>query len=384
MVMLAVQEYLRNGKTLDDLAKEFAIQITEHPVLPLVILNYDQIESPKTHPIVRDCRALTLEKDTWKVIGRSFRRFFNWGELQDEMTQFDFSDFKVDSKEDGSLIVGFFYDDKWHFNTRASFGYSTLQFTNFTWHDVICQAVNKKSLDEVGDGLNPEWSYVFELVSPYNKVVRQYKEPAMYLLAAFHNESGREMTISELNEVAEKMGCNTPQQFCFSSIEEIISYLNKIGESDPTFEGVVIRDCNGMRYKVKNPTYLSLHRMRGEGDNLYNPKHQIAIILAGEFDEILTYFPEMEDTLMLHSNMVEIAYREVEHSWILHWKLEDQKEFALAVKDGKMSAILFRLKKQVDKWRNEKKDFTLRDTLKEFRSMWRQSDALILKQVFGK
>ena len=54
--MLNVQKYLQT-KTLEDLNSEFAIKIAEHPDgLPLVILNYNQIESnPKTHPIIREC-----------------------------------------------------------------------------------------------------------------------------------------------------------------------------------------------------------------------------------------------------------------------------------------------------------------------------------------
>lgn len=57
--MLQVQEYLTNGKSLEDLQSEFGLNISRHPNLPLVILNYDQIESrPKSHPIIRECRGL--------------------------------------------------------------------------------------------------------------------------------------------------------------------------------------------------------------------------------------------------------------------------------------------------------------------------------------
>jgi hypothetical protein len=77
--MLAVQEYLKT-KTLDNLHDELAIEINRHDTLPLAILNYNQIKSPKKHPIVLECRGLVLEIETWKIIARSFPRFFNFGE----------------------------------------------------------------------------------------------------------------------------------------------------------------------------------------------------------------------------------------------------------------------------------------------------------------
>ena len=63
--MLNVQNYLRSGKTLDDLTDELGIKSTPHENLPLVILNYSQIDSPKTDAIVRECRGLILDKRDW-------------------------------------------------------------------------------------------------------------------------------------------------------------------------------------------------------------------------------------------------------------------------------------------------------------------------------
>lgn len=80
--MLNVQQYLQT-KSLEDLKTELGIKVAEHATLPLVILNYDQIESPsKTHPIILECRALVLNKNDWSIVARSFSRFFNFGELE--------------------------------------------------------------------------------------------------------------------------------------------------------------------------------------------------------------------------------------------------------------------------------------------------------------
>lgn len=384
---MLVQTYLRD-KGLPALVDEFAIKVREHDTLPLVILNYDQIESrPKSHPIVRECRGLVMEMGSWNVVARSFRRFFNWGEMVEEMDDFNFSSFRVDEKVDGSLALLYHYDGEWRFNTRGSFGDGEVERSGITWREIALQATKRQTINDIGIGLNSEYTYVFELVSPYNQVVRYYDACELYLLSAFHNQTGEEMLDSGLNSAALAVGCHRPIRYPFRSIDEIINALRIWEKEDPTFEGVVMADDNGVRYKIKNPAYLSLHKMRGEGENLYNPKHQLPIILAGELDEVLTYFgnPKLrfEDSILLNANLVDTAYHEVERLWIQNWRKTDQKEFALAVKDTRLSSVLFQLKKVVDQMRRERvEELTLRETLTHLRSIWRNSESLILKHVF--
>lgn len=126
--MLQVQKFLiDNG--VDALVNQYAIKICQHDELPLMILNYDQIlSSPKTHPIVRECRGLVLNSQSYELIARSFFRFFNWGEVVDEMPLFDFNDFAVQTKEDGSIILLYNWRGQWHINTRGSFALDNMQF----------------------------------------------------------------------------------------------------------------------------------------------------------------------------------------------------------------------------------------------------------------
>lgn len=78
---LEVQKFLKKN-SLKKLSEDYGIKVKEHP--HHVGLNYDQIKSPKTHLITRECRSLKLLKnDDWDVAGRSFDRFFNYGEAPD-------------------------------------------------------------------------------------------------------------------------------------------------------------------------------------------------------------------------------------------------------------------------------------------------------------
>ena len=52
--MLKVQEYLRSGKTLDELKAEFAIGFRINEKLNVACLNYSMIESPMGEEIVQE------------------------------------------------------------------------------------------------------------------------------------------------------------------------------------------------------------------------------------------------------------------------------------------------------------------------------------------
>lgn len=365
--MLAVQEYLQN-KTFEDLSNEFGIKIAEHPEgLPLVILNYDQIESPKTHPVIRECRALVLHKHTKEIVAKSFNRFFNWGEVQEELALFDFSDFVVDSKEDGSLAVIYHFDGRWHANTRGSFALDNMQFQDFTWQEGFCKALGISGLHELNGRLDESLTYVAEFCSPWNKVVRKYDTPCMYLLTAFRKEV--ELLPEQVDVLSELF--LRPKRYNFCGIEEIQAFLQEQAATDATFEGVVIRDRHGRRYKIKSSTYLGLHRLRGEGDNVWNPKHLLPFVLAGEESELLTYFPEVGPKFYELKSQVLSAYSNLVEVWADNWRIPEQKDFALAIKDASFSSVLFTVRK---KYGDAQKAAHVRQ---EFR----ENEALIIKKL---
>lgn len=370
--MLEVQKYLKDN-SLESLTVDLDIKVAVDDEHGLVILNYDQIESPKTHPIVRECRGLVLKQGTWDLVARSFPRFFNWGEVADEMPLFDFSNFWIDSKEDGSLCIIYWHDGKWHANTRGSFGKDLMQFQDFTWREAFLKALGISSYEELDGILDRQLTYVCEFVSPWNKVVRAYSEPKMYLLAVFEG-------LAELSEVREyvesangKLPFLLPTRYTFTSIEEIQAFLQRLSEEDPTHEGVVIRDWQNRRWKIKNPTYLSLHKMRGEGDNLYNPKNILPFVMAGEGDELLTYFPEVKDRFYEIKAAVEAEYENLVQLWSETWKIEGQKDFALAiVGKTRFTGLLFDLRKRLSQNQTEE----------DLKKTWRGATDLILKVMF--
>jgi tRNA splicing ligase len=145
--MLKTQEYLKKN-SLEKLIKDYALEATYSPVgESLVILNYSQIDSPKHSPITKECRGLVLNTQTYEVVAKGFSRFFNYGESREEINNFNWKNFSTQNKEDGSLIIFYWYEDLWFVNTRASFGLGKVGNSNFTWEELFYQTINEKSID---------------------------------------------------------------------------------------------------------------------------------------------------------------------------------------------------------------------------------------------
>ncbi len=69
--MMKVQEFVKANGFEALAAEPLNIKVREYPEQGYFMLNYDQIESPKSDPISMECRSLILDKNG-EVISRSF------------------------------------------------------------------------------------------------------------------------------------------------------------------------------------------------------------------------------------------------------------------------------------------------------------------------
>lgn len=332
-----VQTYLRSGKTLENLTEELGIKVCLHETLPLAILNYSQIDSPKSHPIVIECRGLILETGTWDIVARSFDRFFNLGECEDLQEAFDWTNFYALEKVDGSLINMFFYAGEWHMATRGSFGEGLMENCSFSWKELFWRTFYNMDLNlNIFEECR---SYTLELCSPYNKVVTDYPTPKLYLLNYYDKDNGEFAYYGFRNFM-------TPFYYKFTSVDEVIDHVEELERENPTIEGVVLVDCNLNRIKVKNKKYLSLHKMRGESG--FTMKNLLPFILDNETDELLTYYPEVAPKLEKMRAIladVEVSFKV---SWQMVHTITNQKEFALKLTSSRpepYKSVLFTAKK---------------------------------------
>lgn len=352
--MLEVQKQLLeyrklfNGQDLPDgHSQEFAMLETDlgitanfHPTDDRVILNYSQINSPKKDPVVRECRGLVLNKNDYSVIAKSFNRFYNLGEDKETDDVFDWGSCVTTEKLDGSLILVYFYNGEWRVNTRNSYGDGFINDSTVTWKDLVFSLLDTSKLYK-------EIMYTFELCSPYNKIVRLHKESKLYLLSAFEEwDEIAEYDYGSVNFHAKKLGLNMVQFYPFTSLESVKSHIEYKEKTDKTFEGFVVRDYRNNRIKIKSSSYVALHHLRGEGNNLFSPKYLLPIVMTGEIDEVIEYFPEVKDGLFKVRDKFEKEKNGLLELWDQVKGIESQKEFALSIKDkGPLTPLLFQARK---------------------------------------
>lgn len=300
-----------------------------------IILNYDQLNSPKEDEIVRECRALTVDIQG-NLIARSFSRFYNLGEALNITKDFKFEQTKAWTKLDGSLIKFFTYQGNWVVQTRNSFATDYINGSNYTWEQLVRQSLPRRW--NVYEADFSHLTFIFELCSPYNIVVQRHTDTSIWLLTIFDGK--KELADEEVDNIANTVGFLRPYCTRFDSVEEIRQYIKQQAAQNETFEGVVLKDVNGMRLKVKSEKYVALHKMFSNG-NILLDKNIIPLILEGELDEAAVYFPILKERAEILKTQIKLRMDEVDNYWFTFHDVDSKKKFALSVKECKWSALLF-------------------------------------------
>lgn len=322
-----------NQYGIEALTEQYAIKVNQWE--DLYVLNYCQIDSPKTHDITKECRSLvvTQQNDKWVVVSRSFDRFFNYGEAGTE--QYKIEDLIAYEKLDGSLIGLFFWKDQWLFRTRSMIMPETsVNGFDTTWSELFDQAAFNTGLDKKTHLFDWNCTYIFELTSPVNRVVTRYTEPKLTLLAIRQNKKGTYIySGTDFRDVR-------PKHYHFSNLHECLKAAKELRNLE---EGYVLYTAQGEpAMKVKNPAYVAAHHLRGEG---LNPKRVAELVAMNETAEYLAIFPEDEPTFTPVIEKYNRIKESITELWNTFRTLESQKEFALAVKDYPGSGILFNARK---------------------------------------
>jgi RNA ligase len=362
--MLQVQEYLLaknrlgigNIESFELLKQDIGIKFRDYPEEGIVLLDYDQIESPKTHPMVIECRSLILNRNTFEVISRKFNRFFNLGEAPDFYQDFNFGSSVVLEKADGSL-VGVYYNPivgTWSISTRGMANAEGEHVLGGTFRSKVLEAFGFEPGDEEEDfqsfcnhNLERAVTYIFEYTSPENRIVKKYSKPEMVLLGATNIDGGEYFyyILQLLEETFRKCGLCVRLVKIYdktSNIEDLREVANSLTDLD---EGFVVWDASsGKRVKIKAATYLVAHKLRGN-DMVPTRKNLLSLVLEGEVDEFLAYFPEWGNLILKIQDEVNVFKHSIKNIWDEVRHIKDQKEFALKVKDSLGSGFLFQAKK---------------------------------------
>jgi len=333
--MLEIQKWLiDNNFDYSLLERDYGIRANFHPTDNRVILKYSTIDSAhcKYHILVRECRGLVLDRTNGDVIAKAFNRFYHLNEHED--LEFNWNDFTSYEKADGSLILLYHWNGEWHLNTSNSFGLGEVNRSGLSWRELFCKAAQIDfSL------LNPYYTYVGELCTPYNHVVVHHSKPIFRLISCFDKD--KEIDLDECVKLAKTANLKMVNILDITSQLGAIEYVLQLEEARKTDEGLVLRDSNNNRIKLKNKFYMMLHHHFDNG-NLFLVKNMLPIILMGEEDEVLALWPGYEDRVNYIKKELRKLLDSTRSIWRKAYKAKlSQKGFANMVKTHEMSYALF-------------------------------------------
>jgi hypothetical protein len=131
------------------------------------------------------------------------------------------------------------------------------------------------------------WTFMFELVSPYNRIVVPYRETKLFLLSC-RDPQGLEHTPEWAAENF-NISFETPKIYQFKNVDDVIAWCKSIDLND--VEGVVVQDGNFNRIKLKTDHYRSLFYLKG--DDHFSESRIFDAIKQGSIDDALAAWPEL-------------------------------------------------------------------------------------------
>jgi len=311
---LRIQQFIEQNPDWEQKLQEkpYCITISRDMMFgrKLVMFKYSQIESDFHSELVRECRGLILDENTLEPVCVPFFKFGNYGESY--CPKIDWTSCWVGEKLDGSLIKIVKLGSELLVSTNGTIDAfkaplaEQIGCTAKTFGDLVIEALDNALAEwSANQTVQKDWiidgktwllstleegkTYMFELTSPFNKVVVSWHETRLNFLGVRDNKSLQETYFSDHML---KSCFKTPKVFPLGNIDECVKAAEQL---DCNNEGFVVCDKWFNRVKVKSPTYVALHHMRNNGILSY--ERGVEIVRGNELGEVLSYFPEFKEHL---------------------------------------------------------------------------------------
>ena len=200
--MLKLSEFIKDNTDWEERLSNAPYHIKTKRADGLIMFSYG-IEADFRIDVVRECRGIILdETDNYNPVCVPFFKFGNYGEPYAD--DIDWNTARVQEKIDGSLIKVWNYKGEWRISTNNTINAETAKTNN---NDDTFLNVFNRAWSQTGkqfSELNPDYTYMFELVSPQTRVVIPYGEAKI-----FHTGTRNIKTLQELHS---DIGIEKPQE----------------------------------------------------------------------------------------------------------------------------------------------------------------------------
>lgn len=226
-------------------------------------------------PLVQHCRGIIFDAtDDYKIVALPFSKFFNYGEGGIHYPSAGGILNRIYTKMDGSLGICFYWRGEWYLTTRGSLNSDIGVVGQQLLDDVLSY--------EVGVSLDPQRTYLFEILAPICQIVVKYNKSELVALGSRDKRSGE--CLYGRNSIL-----HWPQyagEYFFNTKEEMVAWLNTTKGTE--FEGFVVHFSDGSIFKFKSEDYMRLHRIIAQ----FTFKRVLEAVQLNQDEEIRKALPE--------------------------------------------------------------------------------------------
>jgi hypothetical protein len=264
-----------------------------------------------------------------------FFKFGNFGESY--VPEIDWPTARVQEKLDGSIIKLWHCCGEWHVSSNGEIDARNAYINSAllagspvsNLYSLFREAWGKTGVDM--ESLDHDYTYMFELTSPHNRVVVRYEDTLIWHIGT--------RNIVTLRECDMDIGVRKPREFNLNTLDECIESAKQLGYNE---EGYVVVDQDFNRVKVKSPVYVALNHI---SQGVTTRGHIVELIQKNEQEEFLTYFPEFIKPFEEIARRIDefAEHQEAAFADIKMTAFSSRKELAEVVTKTSCPACLFNL-----------------------------------------
>ena len=287
--MLKIQEFILAHDNWRELLSTdpYNLKISEDD--GFVLFKYNQISSDFSQEICKEARGLILDsQDNFRVVRYAFKKFFNVDE--GFAAHIDWNTAVATEKIDGSIMSVWHARGEWRLSTNGTIDAFKTELPEASPYRSFGDLFESVLPLSTFENYHKRRCWTFELVSPYNKIVIGYPKTQVYLLSVRNMDTLEELDLDAVEMIADANGIATPQRY---DLNNEADYRQLVEQMPEGHEGIVVRDADGQRVKIKTLLYFQLHKAKNNG--VITLDRIVDLIRANDHHEFLSYFPEYTD-----------------------------------------------------------------------------------------
>jgi RNA ligase len=293
------------------------------------VVNYRMADSntfpvvdDQTAAILRECRGIVFGPNG-RVIARRLHKFFNVNERPDTtIGSVDLSKPHVIlEKLDGSMITPIRIGENFRWGTKMGVTEVALPVEEFV-------AAHPEYVRLAEYCYEYDMTPIFEWCSRSQRIVIDYPEDMLVLIAVRNNETGDYLSYEKMRDAEGLFEIPVVRQYpgTVASMEGLVAETRELKGA----EGWVIRFNDGHMVKIKADDYVLMHRAK---DSIRTEKNILALVMEEKVDDLLPILNEADQARVVAYRdrveegleaTVDMIYRNLRE-----WKTMGRKEFAL-------------------------------------------------------